>query len=100
MSRRTEIILVDDLDGSTADETIAFSFDGRHYRIDLSADNARELRALLKPYIKKAESVPAPAPANEAAKIRDWAVKNGYNVSRRGRLHRDIEEAYRNAHKK
>lgn len=100
MARRTEVILVDDLDGSQAEETLTFAFDGRHYQIDLSADNAREFRDVLKPYIKKAESIPAPTPTNEAAKIRDWAIKNGYNVSRRGRLHRDIEAAYRNAHKK
>ena len=29
-----------------------------------------------------------------------WAVKNGHQVSSRGRLHRDIVEAYRNAKKR
>ncbi|MEH0059039.1 MULTISPECIES: histone-like nucleoid-structuring protein Lsr2 [Auritidibacter] len=100
MARKTEVVLIDDLDGSPADETLIFGFDGRHYQIDLSKENADAFRKLLKPYIRKAESIAPPAPGNEAAKIREWARKNGYNVSRRGRLHRDIEEAYRNAHKR
>ena len=36
----------------------------------------------------------------EAAQIRKWAAENGYEVSSRGRLHRDVVEAYRNAKRK
>lgn len=100
MARRTEVILVDDLDGSDANESLSFAFDGRHYQIDLSKEHAKEFRNLLKPYIRAGEAVAAPAQNNEASKIREWAVANGYSVSRRGRLNRDIEEAYRKAHKK
>lgn len=99
MAQKVEVVLVDDLDGQPADETVQFAIDGRHYEIDLSADHAKELRDVLKPYIKKARAVAPPAPSTEAAKIREWAQKNGYEVSQRGRLHRDIVEAYRNSKK-
>ncbi|MFB9075227.1 MULTISPECIES: Lsr2 family protein [Citricoccus] len=99
MAQKVEVVLVDDLDGSPADETVQFSLDGRHYEIDLSAQHAKELRATLKTHIRKARAVAPPAPANEAARIREWAAENGYEVSRRGRLHRDVVEAYRNAKK-
>ncbi|MGW9552317.1 Lsr2 family protein [Citricoccus sp.] len=99
MAQKVEVVLVDDLDGTPAEETVQFSLDGRHYEIDLSVEHAKELRTTLKGYIRKARAVAPPAPANEAAKIREWAADNGYEVSRRGRLHRDIVEAYRNAKK-
>lgn len=99
MAQKVEVVLVDDLDGKPADETVQFAVDGRHYEMDLSAEHAKELRGLLKPYIRKARAVAPPAPSSEAAKIREWAQENGYEVSRRGRLHRDIVEAYRNSKK-
>lgn len=37
---------------------------------------------------------------NEASQIREWAIANGYTVAKRGRLHRDIVQAYRNAKKR
>ena len=99
MAQKVEVVLVDDLDGQPADETVQFALDGRHYEIDLSAEHAKELRGQLKSYIRKARAVAPPAPSSEAAKIREWAQENGYEVSQRGRLHRDIVEAYRNSKK-
>ncbi|WP_188682170.1 histone-like nucleoid-structuring protein Lsr2 [Nesterenkonia cremea] len=100
MAQKVEVVLVDDLDGSEAKETVTFGLDSRFYEIDLSEDNAKELRDLLKRYIRKGRAIAPPSPQNEARQIRDWAVKNGYQVSSRGRLHRDIVEAYRNAKKR
>ena len=40
MAQKVKIILVDDLDGGSADETVRFGLDGVSYEIDLSADNA------------------------------------------------------------
>ncbi|MDY6056043.1 Lsr2 family protein [Micrococcus sp.] len=97
MAQRTEVVLVDDIDGTPAEETVQFALDGRHYEIDLSRENARELRELLRPYMRKGRAVAPPSPKLEAAQIRKWAAENGYEVSNRGRLHRDIVEAYRNA---
>lgn len=36
MAQRVEIVLEDDIDGSVADETVEFSFDGSSYEIDLT----------------------------------------------------------------
>lgn len=100
MAQKVEVVLVDDLDGSEAAETVKFAIDGRHYEVDLSEENARELRNFLKPYMKKGRAVAPPSPKAEAAEIRKWAADNGYEVSARGRLHRDVVEAYRNAKRK
>jgi hypothetical protein len=43
--------LVDDFDGSPAAETVTFALDGATYEIDLSAENAAELRDVLQPWM-------------------------------------------------
>ncbi|MBE1514910.1 histone-like nucleoid-structuring protein Lsr2 [Nesterenkonia halotolerans] len=100
MAQKVEVVLVDDLDGSEAKETVAFGLDARFYEIDLSEEHAKELRETLKKYVRKGRATAPPSPQNEARQIREWAVKNGHKVSARGRLHRDIVEAYRNAKKR
>jgi hypothetical protein len=40
MAQKVQVLLVDDLDGGEATETVAFSLDGTTYEIDLSSDNA------------------------------------------------------------
>lgn len=97
MAQKVEVVLVDDLDGTPAAQTVPFGVDGRHYEIDLSAANAKQLRKQLKMYIDKARAIAPPAPREDAAEIRQWARANGYEVSARGRLHRHVIEAYRNA---
>lgn len=54
MTRRTVLRLVDDLDGSEAQETVTFGLDGRSYRLDLSEVNAARLRATFFPYLQRA----------------------------------------------
>ena len=44
MAQHIFVSLVDDIDGSEADETVQFALDGVTYEIDLSAENAEELR--------------------------------------------------------
>lgn len=51
MARRTVVRLVDDLDGSAATETVVYGLDGRLWEIDLNAENARDLRDVLAPYL-------------------------------------------------
>lgn len=51
--QKVTILLVDDLDGSEAVESINFGLDGDQYEIDLSADNARAMRDLLTGYAQK-----------------------------------------------
>ena len=106
MAQKVNIILVDDLDGGSADETVRFGLDGAQFEIDLSADNAKNLRAALKTYVDAGRKVGArtgrprtatSARKNEAAQIREWARNNGYTVSERGRVNSEIIDAYRAA---
>jgi hypothetical protein len=116
MAKKVIFALVDDVDGeSVADETIEFSIDGVSYEIDLSRANVEKLRAGLEPWISKARKVggrqrkpkaaTATAPRGKKAAVdreqtaatREWARKNGYNVSSRGRIPSEIAAAYHNA---
>ena len=107
MAKKTHIELVDDIDGSKADETIAFSIDGAHYEIDLSAENAEKIRAEIGEWAekgtrvarKKARRASAPSSSSEEnARIRQWAKDNGYEVGDRGRISAEIRRAYADAH--
>lgn len=83
-----------------ADETIEFSLDGSHYRIDLSAHNAERLRKLLDEFIAAA------TPTSQRAKrttrderqrnadIRKWAKGKKYHLQPRGRIPKEIRAAY------
>lgn len=44
-------MLIDDLDGSEADESITFGLGGTEYEIDLSKPHADQLRAALEPFV-------------------------------------------------
>ena len=107
MAQKVKIILVDDLDGGSADETVRFALDGSQYEIDLSKDNAKNLRDALKTYVDagrkvggrtgRPRSTGSSSRNNEAAQIRECARKNGYTVSERGRVNSEIIDAYRAA---
>lgn len=53
MAQKVEIILLDDIDGTEADETIAFGLDGHEYEIDVNKKNADKIRKALAPFIEK-----------------------------------------------
>lgn len=57
MATRTEIILIDDLDGKDAHETIVFAVDGVEYEMDLSDKNAEKFRKAVAPYVEVARKV-------------------------------------------
>ncbi len=64
MAQTIIVQLVDDLDGSPADETVSFALDGKAYEIELSKKNAASLRKALSPYIEGARAagrMPSPA---------------------------------------
>ncbi|WP_280365054.1 histone-like nucleoid-structuring protein Lsr2 [Nocardia wallacei] len=110
MAKKVIVELVDDYDGkSKAEETVRFGIDGVEYEIDLSVRNAGKLRKVFEEWIEPARKVGripkgknkiTARPRNDSgqtAAIRDWARKNGYNVSSRGRVQADIIEAYNKA---
>ena len=57
MAQRVQIILEDDYDGGTADETVSFALDGAEYEIDLSSKNANGLREALAPWVAHARKI-------------------------------------------
>jgi hypothetical protein len=108
MARKVVVELVDDYDGkSKAEETIVFGLDGATYEIDLSIRNAGKLRGVFEewsPHARKVGRIPrgksAIRPAadrEQSAAVREWARKNGYEVSSRGRIQADVVEAYKTA---
>lgn len=112
MAQKVQVILVDDVDGGEADETVSFALDGVSYEIDVSADNAEALREAIAPWLGHARRVGGRSSSRRAAKarngsapartspadIRGWARDNGFQVSDRGRVSAEVMEAYDNAH--
>ncbi|MHA6798084.1 histone-like nucleoid-structuring protein Lsr2 [Bounagaea algeriensis] len=119
MAQKVTVQLVDDMDGGEAAETVEFGLDGVSYQIDLSEDNAAELRDALANYVSYARRAggrkkPGPKPSTSSRSkstgsattadreqnqaIREWARKRGLKVSDRGRIPADIVEQYHKAH--
>lgn len=102
MAQRVQIQLVDDLDGSSADETVAFGLDGTTYEIDLNKKNATKLRQALTAYVDGGRRLSGPkraprtkSPVNgEAKTIRQWAASQGMDVPSRGAIPKAVREAY------
>ena len=100
MAQKIQVVLVDDVDGGEASETLSFALDGVGYEIDLSDANAAALRDALQPWISAGRRVSGRRSAtrgrgtSDAATIRDWAKANGYEVSERGRVSAKVREAY------
>ncbi|QHC26143.1 histone-like nucleoid-structuring protein Lsr2 [Streptomyces sp. GS7] len=108
MAQKVQVLLVDDLDGGEAHETVTFALDGKSYEIDLSEVNADKLRDSLAEFVKAGRKTggrsggrgkvrAASAGSPDTAKIRAWAKENGYNVNDRGRVPADIREAFEKA---
>ncbi|MCT7372651.1 histone-like nucleoid-structuring protein Lsr2 [Mycolicibacterium llatzerense] len=116
MAERIIRHLIDDLDGSELPEgrgeSIPFSLRGVEYKIDLSKANAAKLDKALKPFIDAAQKVGGTRRAGakttrrrgagvskeQLSAIRQWARKQGYEVSDRGRIKAEIVEAFHAAH--
>lgn len=106
MAQRVNVVLVDDIDGKDAEETVSFALDGVDYEIDLSDKHAGELRNALSLYIGHARrtggrrksgrrpSAPTADNGTSAADIRAWARENGWDVPERGRVSADVRQAY------
>ncbi len=116
MARQVITLLTDDLDGSEADRTVEFSLDGVNYTIDLSDKNAGKLRKVLEPYIAagtrvgragverrspgrgRGDGSVTRSSRDQNQAIREWAAKNGHELSARGRIPASIVEAFNQAH--
>jgi hypothetical protein len=110
MAQKVKIVLVDDIDGNDADETVSFALDGKDYEIDLNSANAQKLRDALAPYIGHARRAAGGRSGGgrgrrsrsesgvPASEIREWARQNGWDVPERGRVSAEVREAYAAAH--
>ncbi|WIA97008.1 Lsr2 family protein [Curtobacterium sp. MCBA15_004] len=112
MAQKVTTHLVDDLSGDVIEpgkgSTVQFAFDGSNYEIDLTDDNADNLREAFSDYIAAARKVTgrsgrstsatssAKGRSNpdELAKIREWAAANGHEVAARGRISQQVRDAY------
>jgi hypothetical protein len=109
MARKVEttVTLTDDLDGSKADQTVTFAYDGNTYEIDLSKKNATAFLKALKPYLDAGRKVKATRTRRSAsaggkrtdlAAVRTWANEVGYEVSDRGRIPAHVLKDYDEKH--
>jgi hypothetical protein len=116
MAQKVHVEVLDDLDGSEAAETVAFTLDGVSYEVDLSAENAEALRGEFERYVLAARRVGgrrARTGFGRAAEnggrsagaergnsreynraVREWAAANGHEVAERGRLSTELISAY------
>lgn len=106
----TRTILVDDIDGSEATDTLEFSWGGDRYSIDLNDKNADDFREMMALWIGHATRRGAELPVRglkqpsrgqgtlrskeELTKIREWANLNGHKVSDVGRIPMAVMAAY------
>jgi len=111
MAQEVFVSLIDDLDGSGADETIMFALDGAGYEIDLNAKNAAALRKTLDKYVANARKSAATTAGRgrprarrgggkadpDPKTVRLWAQEHGLEISTRGRVPAEIIDRYRAA---
>jgi Lsr2 len=109
MAKKVTVTLVDDFDGAgAADETVEFGLDGVTYEIDLSSKNAAKLRGDLKQWVEAGRRVGGrrrgrtgsgrgrgAIDREQSAAIREWARRNGHNVSTRSTPRADAPLIYR-----
>ncbi|GAA2726362.1 Lsr2 family protein [Cellulomonas aerilata] len=120
MAQKVQVLLVDDIDGGTAEETVTFALDGVSYEIDLTAEHAAELRESFSRWVGHARKTGSgsrgggrqqrsggtgggggsrrSASGGDATAIREWARENGHEVSERGRISAEVRKAYEAAH--
>jgi nucleoid-associated protein Lsr2 len=107
MATKTQVVLVGDLTGDPADTTLTFALDKTEYEIDLSNENAAEMRDELSRYVEVARRVTAGRRNAPAAKptytgydlgaVRAWAAGQDIEVNARGRIKADVVEKFRAA---
>ena len=122
MAQVQQTVLIDDVEGGDAVETITFALDGVSYEIDLNEKNAQSMREALAPWVGHARKTTGRSPAagrgsrgrarsggasggasdggagEDTAAVRVWARENGHQVNDRGRVSGTVLEAYRAAH--
>jgi Lsr2 len=111
VAQKVLVEILDDIDGSSAAQTVQFGLDGVTYEIDLSDGNASALRDELARYIAAGRRIggrkvrvatgqsttTSTTDRERNQQIRAWANENGYEVSERGRLSSEVIAAFEQA---
>lgn len=114
MAQQVNVVLVDDIDGNSATETVLFGLDGVSYEIDLNDKNAKKLRDAVAGYVaagrrvggrqrsstRSSRSSSASGSSVDTAAVRAWAKSKGYEVSDRGRISAEVLDAYKKSNRK
>ena len=115
VARKVVVELVDDIDGTVFGEdgeSITFSVNGVDYEIDLKDKHASKFHKQIGFFIEHAtrvggrkrrsdRPVVSDAPVRRRGngkEIRAWAAEQGYEISSRGRIPAEVEQAYQDAH--
>ncbi|MER6076268.1 Lsr2 family protein [Streptomyces sp. NPDC001817] len=110
MAQKIVTVYSDDLTGMESGEvsTHRFSLNGINYEIDLTPENYDKLDAALRPFIEKGRKLSrtketgrvrrGAADGPSAEEVRAWARENGYEVNDRGRVPKEIRDAFDASH--
>jgi hypothetical protein len=103
MARETLKItkVTSDLSGEEGADTLTFTVNGTGYAIDLTETETKEFHDMLAPYVTRAQVRPKRGGAvgkkstpEELAAIREWAAKNGHDISPTARIPAAVRKAY------
>lgn len=109
MARKVQTLLIDDINGEEAAESVTFGLDGITYEIDLTQENAAQLRESVNEWVGHARRVSGTRTRRtsrakgdsgslDTRAVRTWARANGHEVSDRGRISSTVLSAYEAAH--
>jgi len=106
LAQRTQVLYIDDIDGSDAEGTIRFGLGGTDYEIDLNKKHANQFAKAIDPYIAAARKVRSSrrqargtqSSRNGQSDVRAWARDQGIQISNRGRIPADVLAKYNAAH--
>jgi hypothetical protein len=112
MAKATVEVLVDDLDGSPASETVRLGWSGDWRELDLSKRNHAVLARALDRFwnagrpisgtgkaVRRRTTTPSRSkkPSRDPKVIRAWATEHGIAVPSRGRIPADVERQFNEA---
>ncbi|WP_099298264.1 Lsr2 family protein [Corynebacterium dentalis] len=111
MARREVTQFFDDFDNSPLEDNevnvVEFSVNGVDYVMELSEKNLQKFQSAVDPYIAVARRATrsssnrkssSNSSSNRNKRIREWALENNLDVSKRGRIASDIIEKFNQAH--
>lgn len=110
MAQNITVVLIDDIDGSEATETVRFALDGTWYEIDLNPANAEKMREVIGEWVshaRKSGAGPSRATAlpergqrkrgeadPQSTLIREWARAHELEIGGHGRIPAHVREMY------